>query len=70
MAHTFNPSPPATHPILRESAPLGAPVKNNRRQFYSVENIAHNKKVLEYCRTSLCAVGGIVSGKDERHRGA
>ncbi|CAN0024069.1 unnamed protein product, partial [Ectocarpus sp. 13 AM-2016] len=36
--------------------------QKKRRQFYSSENIAHNKKVLEYCRTSLCAVGGVVSG--------
>eukprot|EP00752_Nemacystus_decipiens_P018238 g16366.t1 len=34
----------------------------DERQFFSAENIAHNKKVLEYCRTSLCTVGGIVSG--------
>ncbi|CAM9308489.1 unnamed protein product, partial [Ascophyllum nodosum] len=32
------------------------------RQFYSAENIVHNARVLDFCRTSLCAVGGIVSG--------
>ncbi|CAM9752433.1 unnamed protein product [Pylaiella littoralis] len=40
----------------------GGGEEEDERQFYSAENIAHNKKVLEYCRTSLCAVGGIVSG--------
>lgn len=34
----------------------------DERQFYSAENIAHNNKVLEYCRTAMCAIGGIVSG--------
>lgn len=29
----------------------------------SSESIMHNNKVMEYCRTSLCAVGGIVSGE-------
>lgn len=33
------------------------------RQIFSAENIAHNNKVLEYCRTSLCTIGGMVSGE-------
>ncbi|CAM9476283.1 unnamed protein product [Choristocarpus tenellus] len=32
------------------------------RQFYSMENVVHNNKIIEYSRTSLCAIGGIVSG--------
>ncbi|CBJ25940.1 conserved unknown protein [Ectocarpus siliculosus] len=39
----------------------GGGEEEDERQFYSSENVAHNTKVLEYCRTSLCAVGGIVS---------
>lgn len=58
----FPPPRPASPsgPRLRVNARMAL---ENRRQFFSAENIAHNKKVLEYCRTSLCAVGGVVSGK-------
>mmetsp|Transcript_5080 Transcript_5080/g.7732 ORF Transcript_5080/g.7732 Transcript_5080/m.7732 type:complete len:116 (-) Transcript_5080:90-437(-) len=35
---------------------------HDKKKFYSVENIKHNEKVLNYCRTSLCIFGGISSG--------